>query len=202
VKLGFVLFAFLIVQSSCWAQAIRTVGIKAGATAATQDWDRSSPFNDLETDHRWGVDVGLYVEWLNLPVFSLTSEIHYIQKGMSISLTVTTPQSPDGTGEYFTSLPRADYVSVPLLAKARFLDGQLLPYIVGGPRVDFLVGTKGEGFDLVVDNFEEIDFGATIGVGVEVNSFDPFHLGMEIRFSPSFTDSYSSSFTEVRNSSM
>lgn len=192
----------LLIQSTCPAQAIRTFGIKAGAAAATQVWDYSSPFNDLETGTRWGVDIGLYMEWFTMPVFSLVSEVHYIQKGMSFSLPFTTEQYPDGTGYYVTKSPRADYVSIPLMAKARFLNGQPLPYIIGGPRVDFLVGTKGDGFGLVVDNFEKVDFGATIGVGIEINSVESLHLGMEIRFSPSFTDSFSSSFTTVRNSSM
>ncbi len=202
MKLGLVLLFVLTLQSICSAQVIRTVGIKTGAVAASQSWDYSSPFTDLETDNRWGVDIGLYAEWLDIPVLSLSSEVHYVQKGMKISLPVTTEESPNGTGEYWTRSPRVDYISVPLLVKARFLDGHLLPYVLGGPRVDFLVGTTGEGFELVIDNLEKVDFGATIGVGIEVNSFDSFHLGMEVRFSPSFTDSYSSSNIKVRNSSM
>jgi hypothetical protein len=142
------------------------------------------------------------VEWLDIPMFSFSSEVHYIQKGMKISVPVTTETNPDGTGDYRTFSPRVDYLSVPILAKARFVDGQLSPYIIAGPRVDFLLQTKGEGFQVILDKFEKVDFGATVGVGVEVKSFEPVHLGVEFRFSPSFKDGYSSAFTKVRNSSM
>jgi len=202
MKSTFVIVFILFIQSIGSAQLIRTFGVKGGAVTASQTWDYVSPFTDLNTERRWGLDIGLFVEWLNMPVFSFSSEVHYIQKGMKISFPVTTEQNPDGTGENMTRSPRIDYVSVPVLAKARLMDTQLSPYIVAGPRVDFLLHTEGEGFQVILDKFEKIDFGATVGVGVEVKSFEPVQLGIEFRFSPSFKDGYSSAFTKVRNSSM
>ncbi len=202
MKSKFVIAFLLIIQSAGSAQIIRTIGVKGGAVSATQSWDYASPFTGFDTERRWGIDIGVFVEWLNLPVFSLSSEVHYIQKGMKLSLPITTEQNPDGTGEYWTRSPRVDYLSVPVLAKVRFLDAQLSPYIVAGPRVDFLLQTKGDGFEVVLDKFEKVDFGTTVGVGIEIKSFELVQLGIEFRFSPSFNDGYSSTYTKVRNSSM
>ena len=202
MKSKLVIVLLLIIQAAGSAQAIRTFGVKGGAVTASQTWDYVSPFTDLDTERRWGIDIGVFVEWLNMPVFSFSSEVHYIQKGMKISLPVTTEQNPAGTGEYWTRSPRVDYISVPMLGKARFMDAQVSPYIIAGLRVDFLLQTKGEGFEAVLDKFEKVDFGATVGAGIEVKSFEPVQLGIEFRLSPSFKDGYSSSFTKVRNSSM
>jgi len=201
MKTKLAIVSLLIIQFSSTAQLVRTVGVKGGAVAAAQSWDLASPFS-LDTERRWGIDVGVFVEWLNMPVFSLSSELHYIQKGMKYSLPITTEEFPDGTGEYWIRSPRVDYLSIPLLGKARIPVEWLSPYVIAGPRVDFLLHTEGEGFEIVLDKFEKIDLGATIGVGLEVKVFDPAQLGIEFRFSPSFKDGYSSPYTKVRNSSL
>jgi hypothetical protein len=68
--------------------------------------------------------------------------------------------------------------------------------------VDFLLQTRGEGFQAVLDKFEKVDFGGTLGLGIEIRSFECFQLGFEFRFSPSLKDCYSSQFVSVRNTSL
>lgn len=201
MKSKYIFLLVFVIQATSFSQAIRTVGVKVGAVSASQTWHYAS-IPDLDTERRWGIDFGVYAEWLNMPVFSFSTEVHYVQKGMKESLLITTEQNPDGTGEYLTRSPRVDYLSVPVLAKARLLDGELSPYIVADPRVDFLLQTKGEGFDLVLDRFAKVDFGATVGVGFEIKSLEVVKLGIEFRFSPSLKDGFSSAFMNVRNNSM
>lgn len=195
------LVLLLIIQSISSAQAIRNAGVKVGGALASQSWEYAAHFTDLDTEPRWGVDIGVFVEWLNIPVFSLSSEMHYIQKGMSISVLIRTTENPEGTGEFASQSPRLDYLSLPLLGKVRFLDHPISAYVVVGPRVDFLLHTKGDGFEVVLDKFEKVDLGGTVGVGIDIDSFEFARVGIEIRFSPSFTDGYASDFLRVRNSS-
>jgi opacity protein-like surface antigen len=202
MKSRLLLALLLLVPVASSGQFIRAFGVKAGAALASQTWDYAASYNDLSTESRWGIDAGIYVEWLTIPVFSVSSEVHYIQKGMKFSVLLTSEQSPEGWGEYRTFLPRVDYLSTLLLAKARLLDGEISPYIVVGPRVDFLLQDRGEGFELVLDKFRDTDVGVTIGAGVEVKSFNLLTLGAEFRYSPSLNDGYSSAFLNVRNSSL
>jgi opacity protein-like surface antigen len=168
---------------------------------ASQTWDYGTLANDLDTESRWGVDAGVFVEWLTMPVFSISSELHYMQKGMKLSILLTSEQDPEGWGEYLTRSPRVDYLSALVLAKARLLDHGVSPYLLAGPRLDVLLQTKGDGFELVLDRFRETDVGVTVGAGIEVNASDAVALGAEFRYSPSLSDGYSSGLT-VRNSSM
>jgi opacity protein-like surface antigen len=196
-----IFFMTVVLQTSSPGQAVRGVGLKVGGASASQTWSYSSNGN-LETERRWGFDVAVFAEWLNIPVFSFLTELHYVQKGMKESVPITNEQNPDGTGDYMTLSPRVDYLSVPILAKARLNDGEFSPFIVVGPRVDFLLQTRGEGFQVVLDKFEKVDFGVSVGAGLDIRTFEKVQLGFEFRFSPSLKDGYSTQFLNVRNSSM
>ena len=58
MKPKFVIVLLLIIQSAGSAQAIRTFGVKGGAVTASQTWDYISPFTNLDTERRWGIDIG------------------------------------------------------------------------------------------------------------------------------------------------
>lgn len=192
----------LFIPIASTGQLLRTYGVKGGAVLASQTWDYLAPISDLDTESRWGMDAGVFVEWLTMPVLSVSSEVHYIQKGMKLKVLLTNEQHPDGWGEYWIRSPRVDYLSAQLLAKARLWDQEISPYLLGGPRIDILLQTEGEEFELVLDKFRGTDIGATVGAGIEVHLLDPVTLGLEFRYSPSFNDGYSSAYMKVRNSSM
>jgi hypothetical protein len=202
VRATVVVVLIFMFSFSSQAQAIRSWGFKIGAVSAFQTWDYASPFSDFETQHRLGVDVAVFAEWLDLRVFSISTECHYVQKGMAVSLPITTTQFPDGTGEYWTRSPRLDYLSIPVLAKIRLPDQRIAPYILIGPRLDLLLTINGDGFEVVLDKFRRVDFGGVLGIGMEINVREFASLGGEFRFSPSFADGYSTALTTVRNSSM
>lgn len=201
MKSTVIILLTLLIQATSHSQAIRNIGVKLGGVAANQSWTYSS-IPSLPTERRWGIDVGVFIEWFNMPVFSLSSELHFIQRGMKLSLPTITPQDPERTGQLVTRSPRLDYLSLPLLAKASLNDGVFSPYVVAGPRVDFLLQTKGEGFQAVFDKFEKVEFGVSVGAGIDLHAFDKVNLGFEFRFSPSLKDGYSTQFLSVRNTSM
>lgn len=201
MKSTVIILLTLLIQATSHSQAIRNIGVKLGGVAANQSWTYSS-IPSLPTERRWGIDVGVFIEWFNMPVFSLSSELHFIQKGMKLTLPITSEQNPEGTGRFVTRSPRVDYLSLPLLAKARLNDGVFSPYVVAGPRVDFLLQTKAEEFQAVLDKFETVEFGATVGAGMDIRAFEKMNLGFEFRFSPSLKDGYSTQFLSVRNTSM
>ena len=187
MKLKAMVFMLLVIQSLCSAQLVRYVGAKVGVTAATRTYHESGPSifdTDVGVEYHGGMDLGLYVEWFDASMFSLLTEIHYIQKGAEfVNRTVH---------EFGLISPRTDYLSVPVLAKARVFDQGVSPYIVCGPRVDFLIQTRDYDAEVSWKETHKTDFGATVGVGVEVTTSKHFQLGIEFRYDPDFTETYRS----------
>jgi hypothetical protein len=196
------IFSLCFLSSLAEAQLIRSLGVKAGASAASQDWLYADRDISVDALTRWGLDIGGFIEWFNIPVFSLSSEVHYIQKGFREELPVTSAESPDSHGMLLTLSPRVDYLSVPILAKCRFDLGSSSLYILAGPRVDFLLSTKDAGFGEVLSNFKSREFGATVGLGYEATKLGPLTIGAEVRYSPTLQDSFSTNLLSVRNRSL
>ena len=186
---------FAILTSSGEAQIIRSYGLKVGTIAASQFFDYNINVTNPTTT-RWGFDGGGFVEFLNVPYFSLLAELSYVQRGYSSTLKVSTPAQPQGTGEYVTIRPRVDYVSLPLMAKVRFEAEEVIPYFMVGPRFDFLLGTNNSSLD-----YSPTDIGMTFGAGAQLSFFSPTQFLVEGRFSPSFTKAFEGRYLTVKNNS-
>jgi hypothetical protein len=199
-KIICMLCAILFTTPAVHAQIIRGYGLKLGAVSASQTWDFDFNVN-LPVEARWGYDAGIFVEVLDIPYFSILTELHYIQKGFSITLPITTPVFPEGTGQYATLRPRADYLSIPLLAKVRFETGVIDPFFYAGPNFDILLGSKAEGVNAVFDKLKATGTGATFGAGVEIPSAIVTSLLAEFRYSPSFDNAYVNNHLTVKNHS-
>jgi hypothetical protein len=195
------LCAIIFAPSESQAQLIKGFGLKAGVVSATQTWSYWTN-SELPTDAHWGFDSGLFVEALDLPLFSLVVELHYVQKGFSTTFTVTTPAYPEGTGKEMTLQPRVDYLSLPVLAKFCFDAGAFTPYIFGGPRLDILITHTDDGFALVFDKFKKVDAGFSLGAGAEVPIAFGANLLTEFRYSPTVTEAFSNGSLKVKNHSI
>lgn len=181
---------------------------------ANQTWTYANPYPyELpEYQYRNGIDVGAFVELFKFPYVSFMPEIHYVQKGFKVYVEVTTPSQPEGTSEFMNYIPRAEYISLPVLAKLRYDSKYITPYLIAGPRIDwrssdgssnlesfvYPSGTELPGF---YKDFNRFDFGATIGVGIGVLANERFSGFIEARYSPSVTNAYKSSNTTVKNNS-
>jgi len=191
--------SLFVVTITTHAQFIRGYGVKVGLVAANQTW-RYTFLPHLPTDNRWGFTSGIFLEAIDLPYLSVVAEVQYTQKGMNWTIPITTETQSDGTGEYVTRSPRVDYVSIPVLAKVRFSTPIAMLYILAGPRFDFLLYKNADGFDPIVHKFENSDFGATLGFGVE-RELSHFSILAEIRSNPNLKDSFNNEFLTVRNRS-
>jgi opacity protein-like surface antigen len=196
-----VVVSTFVLYSNSHAQLLRGYGLKLGAVAADQNWKYTS-IPALSTDNRWDFTAAVFVELLDHPFLSAIIEVQYTRKGMSESIPITTEAQPDGTGEFITKKPRVDYISIPLLAKVRFSTPEFSPYLIAGPRFDFLVSKKGDTYEVVIDKFETTEFGATVGVGIDFASLLPVNLLAEFRYNPSFNDAFNNNFLSVRNRSL
>jgi opacity protein-like surface antigen len=194
------LSAMLSLSGISTAQIVRSYGIKVGTSVSSQEWTYAIPFVHVAERVRWGVDLGCSVEFLNIPVLSVLVEAHYAQRGFSDEVTVSTVSNPEGIVRTTLS-PRVDYLSLPVLAKVRVDLGNVSPYVVIGPRLDVLLSTKPEGYDVVLDKLKPTDLGITVGVGVEWTVSQSVRIGAEGAYCPGLRDVYSSDLLTVRNRS-
>jgi hypothetical protein len=71
------LFLIFLASTTAVSQSIRSYGILLGAASATQSWDyHDTPYpRTFDTDERWGIDVGLFMEFLDNPVISVLGKM-------------------------------------------------------------------------------------------------------------------------------
>lgn len=196
-KIGIPVALVLAISSAAHAQTLEGYGVKAGVVIAEQDFDYSEDF-DFDTKNRAGLDVGVYLEWLDIPFFSLLTEAHYIQKGM-----VNENPRTDEFGHPMSPVEhsnRVDYLSIPILAKVTFRTGCFRPYFVLGPRIDFLLGYESRILKDIYDGFEDTNVGGTIGIGVERKT-KLLNMLFELRYSPNFSNAYKTDLLKVKNNS-
>jgi hypothetical protein len=153
---------------------------------ANQDIDNKLGF-DFNAKHRTGFDFGISIEWFNLPIFSLLTEAHYVQKGIIEKMPRTNEYGePMGPLKFYH---RIDYLSIPVLAKLSIKTKHNSPYLVVGPRFDFLLGYKSKTLKLLYDELKHTNEGLTVGAGVESNTI-PLRMLLEFRYDADVTYTY------------
>ena len=195
------LFLFeLIYPSESRAQLLKSYGFKLAYTLADQKFNYSNGLT-LDTKKRTGINVGAYVEWLDIPSFSLITQIEYCQRGTGIEF-AQTGNDPTVIG-YFTYYSRLDYVSVPVFLKLSLPTELVSPYILAGPRIDFLLGYEAQNGinSIVYQDFKKTVVGGSFALGIESASLLPIHVMAETRFNVDLMDSYTSENLSVRNTS-
>jgi opacity protein-like surface antigen len=184
------------------SQLIRGYGIKIGVASTDQNWDWAPGYGTVSTSTAayQSLDIGAFIEWLDIPFFSVVTEVQYIRKGSDVASYQITP-FPGSVVFNYAGYPstRISYLSVPILAKLRMNGGLLSPYIVAGPRFDFCLSSSGA---FSSSDLKTIDVGGTFGVGVESASILPIQVGLEFRYSPDSQASYSTPSLTVKNRSL
>ncbi|MBC8111128.1 MAG: PorT family protein [Verrucomicrobia bacterium] len=111
---------------------------KVGMTLANQI--TNSPFDD--SYYKTGFVVGGALEYKISELFSLQTELLYIQKGEKDEYMFTSNDVIVG-GIYDVERKRIyNYLEIPLLAKATFGKGNFKLFIFGGPSFSYLVNAK------------------------------------------------------------
>lgn len=185
------------------AYSINGYGFKIGVVRSCQDFDYTTAwFDDLDLySYRTGFNFGVFIECFDFPTFSLLIEAHYIQKGMKIDeilcVTITGELDSIRTFDY-----RVDYLSIPILPKLIIKYKYISPYLIIGPRFDFLIGYKIEDVnDVVYKNLENFIFGGDIGAGIEISISNFLTSLLEFRYSLDFKNAYKTDLLKVKNKS-
>jgi opacity protein-like surface antigen len=148
------------------AQVVHGYGLRIGGNASTVVMD----FRSVE--YRPGFQIAAYAELFRTPVLSVQLEAEYARRGYADQSEERGPQ-----GEFIRqvrAVTALDYLSFPVLARLRYPGEQrVTPYMLAGPRLDYLVGrTPGtwEFTEVTVEDelssqFAEVTVSATVGAG-------------------------------------
>lgn len=196
--------ALLTYPSLVHAQLLKSYGVKLAYTSSTQTLNH--PFATLgwwtssKTSSEPGIDVAAFAEWLNLPVLSVVTQVEYDQRGARLDYYEQTSAGPRGP---VSTDGRLDYISVPIMAKFTLLKGSVSPYLIAGPRADFLVGYQDfqirPGITPIYSEFRKAMLGWSMGAGLETGSILPVDLDAEIRYDFDFLNSYNNDGVALRN---
>lgn len=157
-----VLVFVIIFVSSSYSQFIRSYGIKFGGTLAIQD-NVILPGGQITRNDLLGLNIGAYTEFFNMPVFSLVSEVNYVQKGFK----------GNRSNIYYKGIlswiQRIDYLNISILGKTRIESEIISPYILLGPYVDFKLNESINVSDAPKYNYKNNVWGLKIGLGIELS---------------------------------
>jgi hypothetical protein len=198
-----------------FGQHVERFGFKVGVCSASQPMvSTTNGKADDQIESRLGLDAGCFVEWFFHPWFSLATEVHYIQKGMQESIPLTTTASPNGTGEYWTTIVRSNYLSIMVMPRARYAIGKIQLVAFAGPRLDLSLnntvtvegnqptaGYIATVMQKSVDNYNKTQLGVSIGIGVQTDSLFGVTSGLEFRYSPNIQNAASNDVFTIRNTS-
>jgi opacity protein-like surface antigen len=184
------------------AGIIKRAGVKAALSTAGESYELVA-VPGLQTDRRVGLGAAFFLEWFELPLLSVVTQVEYAQRGMKQTVNVTSPAGPDIIGQTTIS-NRLDYISIPVLLKARIGTPELMPYVLGGVRIDHLLGYHSDmgTFNPVYDSFDRTTVGGSVGAGVETDAILSLNLLAEVRYNFDFTDAYKTDLLHVSNNAL
>ncbi len=192
-------FAVIGLASVTSASSLSAVGAKLGIATADQELRQTTPGITLDFQRRKGLGVGVFGEWFRGPAFSLVTEVNYLQKG-----SVDEQAWTDATGSTLGTLrleSRVNYLSIPVLAKARYEAGRVAPYVLVGPRMDVHLSHETDALGSVYDDLERTVYGVDIGAGAEYSLSSRWSVLLEGRYSHDLTDAFESETAHMKNRS-
>lgn len=159
-------------------------GIRVGGIISKQRFEGGNLNNDPES--KFGLDLAiLYTIPIGDGVFNLQPELHWMQKGSTIS---------DLNNNEFTTT--MNYLEIPLLLRLNFGETVKL-FVFGGPSLGFLLNVDSDDDYLESEDFNDTEVGLHLGAGVGFGQ-----LEIDVRYLAGLSDVANSDgdLGEIKNS--
>ena len=197
-------FLFLFCSQIIQAQLFKSWGLKVGINSSGV----SIQPKIFDTNRRTGISAGIFAELINSPYFSFITGVDYLQRGF-----IEEMAEMNNNGDFIQQIEantRLDYISIPFCAKIQMpLDG-VTPYIVAGPRIDFLINRSKGVFRFssatinseLASNYSSQDVGGTIGFGIETDQLLALPVLLEVRYGFDIASSFEATALEAYNNAV
>ncbi|MCB9267322.1 MAG: PorT family protein [Lewinellaceae bacterium] len=170
----FLALLFWAFQPSVFSQA--RVGVIGGVNLSDLR-QHGADNSGVEYNMRSSFKAGLIAEMaIGNSGFSIQAEPMYVQKGAAVK----TPFIKSEVDVPEKDL-RMNYIELPILARYSLDLGAFRPYAVAGPEIGWMLSAKHAGLDVKSD-FDEFDFLATGGLGLDVEVTDMVFVFAEGRY--------------------
>ena len=179
-----IIIALLSGTISVHGQFVETVGVKAGISVANQSHQFTTIDYTLDTDPVMGPFVAVFLESYRREHLSFQLDLAYVSKGSKTTTQSITINHLDNdriiVNEGDLQVSKFNYLSFSPLVRARIEKERITPYVVFGPRVDFLLKYESDS-DYPLEEQNRFILGLTGGVGVEFK-FNKLGVFTEIQF--------------------
>lgn len=192
----FVSFAVVLLPLSVQAQLIKAYGVKVGANSGKVTISYAqSDFQQYETERRIGVHAAFFLEWGKSSLISLITQVEYAQRGFVEEQIITGQTSPEPLGVVRANT-RLDYISLPMMIKLQYPRLVAGPYLVFGPKADWLVHHAAGKFEFSIATIESSLYkvfadqalSGTVGLGLAADKLLHLPLLVEARYNFVLTD--------------
>jgi hypothetical protein len=194
IPLRFLIFVIALLPLPAQAQLIKAYGAKLGANSSRVTLSYVKSAFQYETERRTGVHAAFFLEWGRSSLISLITQVEYAQRGFAEEQTMT-----DELGQekgVVCAKTRLDYVSVPIIIKLQYPRLVAGPYLVFGPKVDWLVHRTAGKFEFPIATIESSLYkvfadqalSTTVGLGFAAEKLLHLPLLIETRYNFVLTD--------------
>ncbi|MFZ0390293.1 MAG: hypothetical protein WAN36_07510 [Calditrichia bacterium] len=179
----------LLLAASSHAQFIKGYGVKMGMLVSEQEYNEDiipGIIEKSEFDNRWGPQMVIFLDFIQLPFFSLQSELNYLQRGSQQDFPFITVQNPEGTGEYHTQHYSLEYLSLNIAGKLILKKPAVQPYLLGGLGLNYFLKTRHPLF-FRQKHFRTFTPGVLLGAGLEFPQLLASGILVEVRYNADLT---------------
>ena len=176
----------LTIAFQCKAQFVNSIGLTAGVSLGNQKFFFKEPAAISKKKYTVGFNASFFAEFFSHDYARWLSEIQYNQKG-------SIDKQPEQN--YPNKL---QYLSWNNYLKLRYEMYSIIPYILVGPRLDYML-TQSTTSPEIVSSFSKLNISAGLGGGVEFISYSNFKFLVEAFYNPDITPAYVTPELHVKN---
>jgi opacity protein-like surface antigen len=191
-RITILLLAITTLSGFSYSQLLKSYGVKLGVTSAIYDWRASYPGQvspNVKKVNGW--NFALHAEWFNNSYVTAVTQLEYSQKGTGIAWNNGSSVVGDiSTANELLEIDRVNYLSMPILLKIYPLQSYVSPYLILGPRFDFLLNKEIHSGFSVFNSLNKTVFGYSLGFGIESIPMSNIELSVELRYNYDISKSY------------
>ena len=186
----------LLFANAVFAQKFESVSIRSGFSIANQKWYYKSIDLTIKDDVLIGLYNQISCDYYYNSKINFRLDLGHFQKGHSKTVSFSTPNNPDGIGEFIRFKTKFDFINLSPTVVFKLNEKKWSPYFLLGLRADYILPSK----DLLdIDgNYmikNKVYFGATPGFGYQYK-FKNYAIGSEILYLYDFSKMYDTEPTE------